>query len=36
VITSVETGKAVLTNAFELMGSDERDKRLELEKIEIA
>jgi proteasome lid subunit RPN8/RPN11 len=36
VITSVETGKAVLTNAFELMGSDESDKRLELEKIEIA
>ena len=28
VITSVEKGKAVLTNSFELTGSDETDKRL--------
>src|SRR6202521_5215878 len=28
VITSVEKGKAVLTNAFELTGSDESDKKL--------
>jgi proteasome lid subunit RPN8/RPN11 len=35
VITSVEKGKAVLTNSFELTGSDEQDKRLTDEKIEI-
>ena len=34
VITSVEKGKAMLTNAFELTGSDENDKRLVNEKIE--
>jgi len=36
VITSVENGKAVLTNSFELTGNDEDDKRLIDEKIEIA
>jgi proteasome lid subunit RPN8/RPN11 len=36
VITSVEKGKAVLTNSFELTGSDEADKKLVDEKIEIA
>jgi proteasome lid subunit RPN8/RPN11 len=36
VITSVEKGKAVLTNAFELTGSDENDKKLVNEKIEVA
>jgi proteasome lid subunit RPN8/RPN11 len=35
VITSVEKSKAVLTNSFELTGSDEHDKRLVDEKIEI-
>jgi proteasome lid subunit RPN8/RPN11 len=35
VITSVEKGKAVLTNAFELTGNDENDKKLVDEKIEI-
>ena len=35
VITSVEKGKAVLTNAFELTGSDENDKKLGNEKIEV-
>lgn len=35
VITSVEKGKAVLTNAFELTGSDENDKQLTDEKIVI-
>jgi proteasome lid subunit RPN8/RPN11 len=36
VITSVEKGKAVITNAFELTGSDEADKRLVDEPIEIS
>ncbi len=36
VITRVEKGKAALTNAFELTGSDENDKKLVDEKIEIA
>jgi len=36
VITCVEKGKAVLTNAFELTGSDENDKKLVDEKIELA
>jgi len=36
VITSVEKGKAVLTNAFELTGGDENDKKLVDEKIEVA
>jgi proteasome lid subunit RPN8/RPN11 len=35
MITSVETGKAVLTNSFELTGNDEGDKKLMSEKIEI-
>src|SRR6202790_5411013 len=35
VITSVEKGKAALTNSFELIGSDESDKRLEDEIVEI-
>src|ERR1700687_657318 len=36
VITSVEKGKAVLTNSFELTGSDESDKKLVSERIELA
>jgi proteasome lid subunit RPN8/RPN11 len=36
VITSVEKGKAVLTNSFELTGFDENDKRLVDEKIAVA
>ena len=36
VITSVEKGKAAVTNSFELAGSDEADKKLLDEKIEIA
>jgi proteasome lid subunit RPN8/RPN11 len=36
VITSVEKGKAVVTNSFELTGSDENDKKLVNEKIEVA
>jgi proteasome lid subunit RPN8/RPN11 len=35
VITSVEKGKAVLTNSFELTGADEGDKKLVGEKIEV-
>jgi len=35
VITSVEKGKAVITNSFELQGSDENDKRLVNENIEL-
>jgi len=35
VITSVEKGKAILTNAFELTGSDENDKKLVDEEIKI-
>jgi len=35
VITSVEKGKAAVTNSFELTGSDENDKKLVDEKIEI-
>jgi proteasome lid subunit RPN8/RPN11 len=35
VITSVEKGKAVLTNSFELAGSDENDKKLADEKIDV-
>jgi proteasome lid subunit RPN8/RPN11 len=35
VITSVEKGKAVLTNSFELTGFDEADKKLVDEKIEV-
>lgn len=36
VITSVEKGKAAATNSFELGGTDENDKRLLDEKIEVA
>lgn len=36
VITSVEKGKAALTNSFELTGSDEADKRLLDEKIDVS
>jgi len=36
VITSVEKGKAVTTNSFELTGADEADKQLADEKIEVA
>ncbi|MGA2347579.1 MAG: M67 family metallopeptidase [Candidatus Sulfotelmatobacter sp.] len=36
VITSVEKGKAAITNSFELTGSDETDKRLVDEEIEVA
>jgi proteasome lid subunit RPN8/RPN11 len=36
VITSVEKGKAVLTNSFALEGNDENDKKLVDEKIEVA
>jgi len=35
VITSVEKGKAVLTNSFELAGSDESDKKLLDEPVEV-
>jgi proteasome lid subunit RPN8/RPN11 len=35
VITSVEKGRAVLTNSFELTGNDESDKQLSDETIEI-
>jgi proteasome lid subunit RPN8/RPN11 len=36
VITSVEKGKAVLTNSFALEGSNEEEKKLADEKIEVA
>ncbi len=36
VITSVEGGRAVLTNSFALTGSSEEDKRFEDEPIDIA
>jgi proteasome lid subunit RPN8/RPN11 len=35
VITSVEKGKAALTNSFELTGTDEVDKQLENESLEM-
>lgn len=35
MITSVEKGKAVLTNSFELAGSDEGDKKFSDEKIDL-
>jgi proteasome lid subunit RPN8/RPN11 len=35
VITSVEKGKASITNSFELAGADERDKRLSNEKLDV-
>jgi proteasome lid subunit RPN8/RPN11 len=36
VITSVEKGKAAITNSFELTGNDEDDKQFIGEKVEIA
>ncbi len=36
VITSVEKGKAVLTNSFALEGSDENDKAFNDEQIEVS
>ena len=35
VITSVEKGKAVITNSFELAGVDENDKKFVDEKIDV-
>ncbi|HXZ33072.1 MAG TPA: M67 family metallopeptidase [Terriglobales bacterium] len=35
VITSVEKGKAAVTNSFELTGSDENDKQLLDEKLQL-
>jgi len=35
VITSVEKGKAALTNSFELTGTDENDKKLVDEQLEV-
>jgi hypothetical protein len=35
VITSVEKGVATLTNSFELVGSDEADKKFVDEKTEV-
>ena len=35
VITSVEKGKAAITNSFELAGTDEADKRLDNETVEL-
>jgi proteasome lid subunit RPN8/RPN11 len=35
VITSVEKGKAAMTNSFVLVGSDESDKKLVEEKVEV-
>jgi hypothetical protein len=35
VITSVHKGKAAITNSFELAGTDESDKQLRDEKIEV-
>jgi proteasome lid subunit RPN8/RPN11 len=36
VITSVEKGKAVITNSFELSGTDEGDKRFADEQVSVA
>ena len=36
VITSVEKGKATVTNSFELTGTDESDKRLQDETVEVS
>ena len=36
VITSVEKGKAAVTNSFELTGTDESDKRLQDETVEVS
>src|SRR3954467_10312303 len=35
MITSVEKGKTVITNSFELAGSDEQNKRLTEEQIQV-
>ena len=35
VITSVEEGRAAITNSFELSGSDEADKQLRDERVEV-
>src|SRR5256884_8120295 len=35
LITSVEEGKAVVTNSFELTGADENDKKFADEKIDV-
>ncbi|MFZ0287128.1 MAG: M67 family metallopeptidase [Terriglobales bacterium] len=35
VITSVEKGKAAVTNSFELVGSEENDKKLVDEKVDV-
>ena len=35
VITSVEKGKAAVTNSFELIGTEEQNKRLTSEQIEV-
>jgi proteasome lid subunit RPN8/RPN11 len=35
VITSVEKGKAAVTNSFELVGTEEDNKRLVSEKVEV-
>jgi proteasome lid subunit RPN8/RPN11 len=35
IITSVQKGKAVLTNSFELTGTDEIDKMLVIETLEV-
>lgn len=35
VITSVEKGKAMVTNSFELMGSEENDKKLVDEEVDV-
>ena len=35
LITSVENGKAAITNSFELSGTDEADKQLRDEKVQI-
>jgi hypothetical protein len=35
VITAVAKGQAALTNSFELAGSEENDKKLVNEKIEV-
>ena len=36
VITSVEKGKAAITNSFELRGTDESDKQLCDEKVDVS
>jgi proteasome lid subunit RPN8/RPN11 len=36
VITSVESGRAAITNSFELIGTDEGDKQLTDESVEVS